>query len=93
MFKFKYKESYDCNGDIRYIIEKIKQESFAVVSNFYTADECKKLREEIDLLIEIREKRNNLWTDECNADKRCFAAEDDSQLIYKYNTSMIFAAI
>ncbi len=63
---------------------QIHENGFAVIPNFYSIDECKLLREEIDNLIEKRKKENRLMEDPYDSDKRCYLADEDSALINKY---------
>jgi len=78
------KEAYQYDEKVQNIVHQIKENGFAVVPNFYSADECAILRNEVDRLIEKRRDEEKLWIDAYGADKRCFAAEDDSELIAKY---------
>mgnify|MGYP003965490345 CR=1 FL=1 len=84
MKKFLKKESFKSDEEVQSIVKDIKENSFSVVPDFFTEDECNELREEIDRLIEKRRVEGSLWTDELDADNRCFAAEDDSELVKKY---------
>jgi len=85
--KFLRKKKYVYDDKIQDIVNQVKEKGFAVVPNFYTHEECTSLRTEIDKLIIKKDKDNSLWTDSQGADKRCFAAEDDSELIKKYHTN------
>ena len=78
------KEKYEHDEKVQDIVKQVKENGFAVVPNFYSADECAILREEVDRLVEKLENEKRLWIDPSGADKRCFAAEDDSKLIAKY---------
>lgn len=82
--KFLNKESYTYNKEVQDLVKQIQVDGFAVVPDFYNEEECKILRDEVDQLIEKRKQENRLWEDPCDADKRCFAAEEDSELINKY---------
>lgn len=79
------KQSYIYNDKVQEIVKKIKENGFAVVPDFYTQEECLALKKEVDKLVEKRREEKKLWIDPFGADKRCFAAEDDSELIAKYN--------
>ena len=78
------KESFEYNEKVQDIVSQIKENGFAIVADFYTQDECSMLRDEIDNLIIKRKNENRLWEDPYDADKRCFAAEEDSKLIEKF---------
>ena len=94
LMKLRKKESYECNISTKDIVKQIKKNSFVVIPNFYTDEECAELRKEVDKLILKREDENNLWTDESKSDNRCFAAEDNSELIKKFfeNTFLLDVA-
>jgi len=82
--KFLKKQSYIFDGNVQGIVQTVSENGFAVVPNFYSEEECRLLRDEIDSLIVKREKENKLWVDSNDADKRCFAAEDDNEVIARY---------
>lgn len=84
LIKIKNKEPFIFNLEVQSIISQIRENSFAVVPNFYSEQECAILRDEVDRLIEKRKAENNLWTDPSGSDNRCFSAEDDSQMIAEY---------
>lgn len=86
--KFSKKDSFKYDSKIQNIITEIQQNGFVAIPNFYSIDECRELRNEIDNLIVKRKNENNLWTDELGCDNRCFAAEDDSVLIKKYHENL-----
>jgi len=78
------KQSYIFDDKVQDIVQQIKENGFAIVPDFYSQEECLVLRGEIDRLVEKRKKEKKLWVDSFGADKRCYAAEDDSKLIAKY---------
>lgn len=82
--KRKYKEQYRIDHNLDKIVTDLRNNSFSVIPNYYSEEKCTQLRNEIDILIEMRRKNNNLWVDDFDADKRCFAAETDSEMISEY---------
>jgi hypothetical protein len=75
------KESYNYDAEMQSIVNKINKQGYAVLHDFYSNNECHKIRKEIDLLIIKRTTKGNIWSDSSGADMRCFAAEDDSEII------------
>ena len=67
------------------IIDNIKQKGYFVVEDFYSIDECKLLRDEVDRVISLKQDDSSFWTDSCTADKRVFGAEINSKLINKFH--------
>ena len=61
LIKIKNKEPFIFNLEVQSIISQIRENSFAVVPNFYSEQECAILRDEVDRLIEKRKAENNLW--------------------------------
>lgn len=82
--KFLKKESYQVDKKAQGIALQISENGFSILTNFYSEDECKVLKSEIDSLIIKRKNEDKLWEDSYGADKRCFAAEEDGELIKKY---------
>jgi hypothetical protein len=78
------KQSYIYDDKVQDLVRAITQDGFAVVPNFYTEQECSLLRDGIDNLVIERNKKDMLWEDPSAADKRCFGAEEDNQLIAGY---------
>jgi hypothetical protein len=83
--KLKNKEAFEFNPKVQDIVAQIQENSFAVVPDFYSVEECAILRQEVDRLINKRRAENNLWLDPIGADHRCFSAELDSDLVAKYH--------
>ena len=82
--RFFKKEPFNFDNEIHNIVKKIEKNGFEVITNFYNADQCEKLRKGIDILIDQRENDGNLWSDSIESDKRCFSAEEDSDIIASF---------
>lgn len=76
------KESFQYNEEVQEIVYQIREEGYAIIPNFYSAEECEILRKEIDDL--ILKYNDIVWKDKVNADKRLFGAEGVSELIEQY---------
>ena len=87
------KEPFNYDKKVQTIVQDINENSFSVVPDFFTQEECKELREEIDRIIEKRRSESNLWTDELDADNRCFAAEDDSEVVKKFHENSFLLSV
>jgi hypothetical protein len=91
--KYKNKEPYAYNREVQDIVSQIRENSFAMIPNFYSEEECQILRDEIDTLIEKRRAEKNLWMDPFEADHRCFAAELDSEVIAKFHNDPFLLSV
>jgi hypothetical protein len=72
---------------------EIRENGFAIVENFYSVDECKKLIDEIDSLVKNGRKNGYLWVDSEHSDERIFGAESYSNLIKKYHDSQFIKSV
>lgn len=78
---------------VKKIIDEIKEKGYVVIPNFYSSEDCSELRGEIDKLLLKCDKNGSLWTDEWEADKRCFVAEEYSQLIAKFHNDSFLESV
>ena len=91
--KYLRKEKYTINSDIEDTVAQIKKQGFALVPDLYNHQECCDLRHEVDRIIEARAEHKTLWIDPHGADKRCFAAEDDSELIKSFYSNKYLESV
>lgn len=67
---------------LRDAFETIKKNGVAVVEDYYSAEKCALLCNEIDRLIE--KYKEKIWTDKQQSDHRIFGAEKFSSLIHEF---------
>lgn len=77
-------QHYNFDPDVQDIVVDIRKSGFYMLPNFYSKEYCQKLIDEVDKVIDIRTKSKSLWEDSFSSDKRCFAAEDDSEVISEF---------
>ncbi len=84
------KEKFVYNSEIQAIVMDIKKNGFSLIPNFFSEKECIVLKKEVDNVIALRKDQKCLWVDSYGSDERCFAAEDDSDLIAEIHGSQYF---
>jgi hypothetical protein len=70
---------------------ELQQCGFSIIENFYDTDMCIKIREQIDLLMQIHP--NFVWRDKVESDERLFGAEVSSDAIRQFSENKHLTAI
>ncbi len=76
------RESYAIRDDLDSYLAQLRKDGFTVIENFYSKEQCKILRDEID---KLHEKHSDIvQVDEHDSDTRLFGAERFSSLIKEF---------
>lgn len=78
------REAIATSPEAKKLASQIRKEGIVLLQNYFSPDEVKLLRAEIDRIIEKQRGGKYLWVDPYGADHRVFGAEVESEAIQKF---------
>lgn len=79
------KKSFDESPEIKGVLDELRENGVVVIENFFTDEECKTYKDEIDKKME--EYSKTVWKDDTESDIRIWGAEDVSSIFMKYHNN------